>query len=161
MGLMFFFFVLFLFLFYSTRIEVIIWASLCFFITSGLNKSPFITATHHSHYAVDAFSAWTYALCDSIRPKLDACGIYAKPSCSTTRHHKYCVAKREVQKNSHTISIWMNLLTNTKCNKCSMWANKHCCTIFKHIRKLFERFNKLYDSLRMCNESQCTEQFHS
>lgn len=112
MGLIFFFSARFFFvLFYDTRIEVIIWASLCFVITSGLNKSPFITATHRIH-----ISRWTrfqheLTVMRFVSAKLDACGIYAKPSTimpNNTAPWIMCYKTKGAKVFAHSISIWMN-----------------------------------------------------
>lgn len=85
-------------LFYGTRIEVIIWASLCYFITSGLNKSPFISSiapfTYLSSTRMRCQYINVYTLC-SVRLSWTLAAftqnhISMPTTCTHTRTHVQC-----------------------------------------------------------------------
>lgn len=69
---------------------------------------------------------------------------------------------QKVQKYSYTISIWMNLLTNTKCNKCPTLC-KYPCAHTKHFKVLVQQTILSIFEIKFTihSQKQCTKQFHS
>lgn len=86
---------------------------------------------------MDAFSARTYrhairfGQAGRLRHLRKPINHHAQQHCTMNN-----VLQNERCKSIRTLNFhmneWMNLLTNTKCNKCSMCANKHCCSICRH-----------------------------